>query len=135
MSNSWLAFALCMSACTVSTPPPAPPVIAPEPTPVFTANGEVLGVDETPPSGKLATSMRVVIQTSGGEHVQVELAPGWYLSEKGFAISPKDKLLVEGTRGSNGVVQARKVQSGSGQVELRNQEGAPLWTEPVTPQH
>ena len=89
-----------------------------------------MGVDGRPPSDHLASSVRVRLRLDGKEPVEVILAPWWYLDEHGIVLAEHDRLQVEGTDESDGhAVIARKLRAGDRELELRDEQGKPLWTE------
>jgi hypothetical protein len=78
--------------------------------------------------------VRLVVQTEGRALVHVELAPGWYLDERGLRFSKEEPISIEGERQEKGgqeVIVARRIRSQSATVELRDEEGRPVWTRPV----
>jgi hypothetical protein len=90
-------------------------------------DGQVLGVDGVPAERRLAENLRVTLR-SGADPVVVELAPGWYLEQKGLRFEREQSVAVEGTvdPGRN-VLVARRVRANSISVELRDAEGNALW--------
>jgi hypothetical protein len=98
---------------------------------VTTVDGEVLGVDRVPPEQALATSVRLTVRPGSARPVVVELAPGWYLDEHGLDLRPADRVEAEGSvDAERSVFVARRIRKGASVVELRDEEGRPLWPDP-----
>jgi hypothetical protein len=107
--------------------------VPPEHAQPTTADGEVLGVDRKSPGRELAEGLTVQIRAGGDEPVAVQLAPGWYLEEKGIHYGPSERLIVRGKRAQRAgkqVLIATEIKSGQGWVPVRDEEGRPLWKEP-----
>jgi hypothetical protein len=129
---SMVAAAFTLAACG---PPELPrPLAADQPSePAHSAaslEGEVLGVDHTPPADSLESGTRVELRQTGDRPVIVDLAPGWYLDEQGIRYSRADRVQVEGTyieRQGRHVLYASRVKQGGRTVELRDIKGRPLW--------
>ncbi len=115
---------------TVACAPPVPPVPGQDPQAAITSvDGEVVGVDRVSPGDSLASGVRVTLRPEGSPVVVVDLAPDWYLSERGLAIQRADRMKVEGQSGKNAVVYARRVEASGHSVVVRDDQGRPLWTE------
>ena len=106
------------------------PARAPSPPqgPPLTIAGTVVGVDNVSPEDQLARGLRVTVQPDGERKVLVDLAPGWYLNQRGLHFSERDRLSVEG-RLSPGdpAIAASRVTKGTTTVALRDAAGRPLW--------
>jgi hypothetical protein len=138
------ALAAVALAAALGCGPPLPSRRRPlePPPPVTTIDGEVIGVDRTPPEQHLQRSLRLTLRAgrsaSAGDRtgsgdpdpIVVELAPQWYLEENGLRFVPNDRLVVEGTRTQEGVLEARRVRKGPTSLELRNEAGKPVWRAP-----
>ena len=129
---SSIAAALALVACG---PPQLPrPVTADQiGEPAHSAasvEGEVLGVDHTPPSDELASGTRVELRTDRAHPVVVDLAPDWYLDQRGIRYSRADRVRVQGAyvehRGRQ-VFYANSVTQEGRTIELRDEQGRPLW--------
>jgi hypothetical protein len=98
---------------------------------VYTADGQVLGVERPLPEDP-ATNVHLVFQASGEAPVRVELGPGWYLDEGKLRFNPKDDVSVEGQRvirnDGSSVVVAKRVRKGPTTLQLRDEHDQPLWT-------
>jgi hypothetical protein len=148
-SGGW-QFAAILAAPLVfgCSPPsdPAGPWRPPEPEPIRLAfDGTVLGADGVPPEQRLAEDIHVTMTptlvTAGGEtlvgaEVAVQLAPGWFLDERGLRFERNNELHVEGAYRREGgkivVIASRVGKKGTPVVELRDEQGKPLW--PETPE-
>ncbi len=122
---------------------PAGPWRPPEPEPIRLAfDGTVLGADGVPPEQRVAEDVHVTVTptlvTSGGEtlvgvEVAVQLAPGWFLDERGLRFERNNEVHVEGAyrrEGGKIIVLATRVgKKGTPVVELRDEQGKPLWPE------
>ncbi|HET9929672.1 MAG TPA: hypothetical protein VFQ35_03250, partial [Polyangiaceae bacterium] len=86
-----------LAACASSQSPATAQVRRPNIPEVYTANGQVLGVERPLPEDAV-TNVHLVFQARGEEPVRVELGPGWYLDEGKLHFDPKDDILVEGRR-------------------------------------
>jgi len=99
--------------------------------PIASFDGEVVGVDRTAPADALGTNVRLVLRPQGAEPITVELAPGWYLEEKGLAFSSNERLRVRGQRAaaSDGghTMVAWEIQTAQGSWQLRDEQGRPIW--------
>jgi hypothetical protein len=109
--------------------PPVPPVPGQDPGSAITSvDGEVVGVDRVSPSDRLASGVRVTLRPEGSPVVVVDLAPDWYLSERGLKIERADRMKVQGKSRGGAIVYARTVEASGHSVELRDAQGQPLWT-------
>jgi hypothetical protein len=101
------------------------------PPPTASFDGEVVGVDRTAPADALGTNVRLVLRPRGAEPITVELAPGWYLEEKGLAFSNNERLRVRGARSaaSDGghTMVAWEIQTARGSWQFRDEQGRPIW--------
>lgn len=64
------------------------------------------------------------------ETLEVHLGPRFYLEENEFAVEPGEKLQVTGSRvmmGNQTALLARELQLGDYRLELRTEDGTPLW--------
>lgn len=145
MIRQWLCAALIAAPLATGCSPPTDPDVpwhAPRPEPVHLAfDGRILGADGVPPEQRLAENVQLTVTptvvTSGGEtlvgvEVAVQLAPGWYLDERGLRFERNAELHVEGPyrwEGGKITVYATRVGKGAQVVELRDEKGQPLWPE------
>lgn len=102
-----------------------------QPPPTASFDGEVVGVDRTGPADALGTNVRLVLRSQGSDPITVELAPGWYLEEKGLAFSNNERLRVRGPRSAaddgGRTVVAWEIQTTRGSWQLRDEQGRPIW--------
>ncbi len=94
---------------------------------VETFSGEVLGVD------------RISSRSNGGIHLRVatdqgiipvHLGPTWYIEEQDISIEQGDRIIVTGSRvtiADEPTVIAAEVRRGDQLLNLRDQDGTPLW--------
>jgi hypothetical protein len=92
---------------------------------------------ETSVSGTLAQppergrmGLYLSVQESGGQMVDVRVAPRGYLAARGFSLAQGDELEVTGSRVTvrgAPVLIAREVTKQGKTVALRDREGRPLW--------
>lgn len=95
-----------------------------------TADGEILGVDRQPPGYELAQGLSVRLSTDEAQPIVVQLAPGWYLEEKGVAFRARERMTVRGrreVRDGREVLIATEVRRGENWIPLRDETGRPLW--------
>ena len=104
-------------------------------------DGKILSANNVPPSQRLAENVRLsvtpTVVTRGGEtlvgvEVSVQLAPGWYMDERGLHFERNSEVHVEGPyqrEGGKIIVYATRVSKGTQVVELRDEKGRPLWPE------
>lgn len=79
---------------------------------------------------KSYAGIHLVIQTTSGE-IPVHLGPQWYIEKQSISFNVGDKIEVEGSRvtiNNKPALIARKVKKGKEILELRNQDGIPLWS-------
>ena len=129
--------AVCLSlvtlGCAVQPTPPPTPNPAHEVRPIGTLEGRVTTVSEaflTTGNGHTAV---VTVQLAGNPPVVVQLAPGWYLDERGLHFSREDRITVTGSQKhlpGKIEVQAQSVKKGTVTLPLRDAQGNPLW--PIT---
>ncbi|MBI3202619.1 MAG: hypothetical protein HYZ29_13850 [Myxococcales bacterium] len=134
MRLPWVSLVVLASACGPSIPPggPGEPGTAPARAPAA-VEGEVLGVDHVAPTDRLASGVRLRLQPGASEVVVIDLAPDWYLNERGISFSRAERVRVEGARVEQSgriVIYATRVRKGGKTVELREPgSGKPLWNE------
>lgn len=119
-------------ACGPPMPPDYPSQRASEPArPAAAVEGEVLGVDRVAPADSLASGVQLRVTPGASETVVVDLAPDWYLDQRGLSFRPADRVRVEGSRVQKRgrvVIYATRVEKGERVVQLREPEtGRPLW--------
>jgi len=100
---------------------------------VETVSGEVVSVDKyIPGRGGTGYGLRLILKTEK-ETLPVILGPSWYIEQQHFAIAPKDKVEVKGSRleiQGQPTIIAAKVKTGDKVLELRDDKGAPRWSGP-----
>jgi hypothetical protein len=129
------AFVSSLTACgPASSVPPTldgtePPQRADEAGQLVTVDGEVIGVDRASLGDQLATGVRVSIGTDRSSPLQIQLAPGWYLDERGLRLAEHERIRVLGMpiRTGRTTVVAWEVRTGAETYRLRDARGRPLW--------
>jgi hypothetical protein len=112
---------LAMAAC-------GPPVLPAASAAMSRTDGYIVRVDGAPASDPNAY-VRLVVQTEG-RLVHVELAPGWYLDERGLRFSKEEAISIDGLRqvkDGEDVIVVRRVRNQSATIELRDEHGRPVW--------
>lgn len=115
-------------ACAPFKPLPKAESGRQHPPPVTSVDGEIMGVDRSTPEDRLASGVRVTLQTSD-RPVVVDLAPGWYLGKNGLTLDRTERMRVEGHTKPGSVVYATSVEQDGKRVRLRDAAGRPLWKE------
>lgn len=143
--SAWAGALSLFPLVAACSPPsdPRDPWRPPEPEPIRLAfDGKILGADGVPPEQRVAENVHVsvtpTVVTSGGQtlvgvEIAVNLAPGWYLDQRGLHFERDSEVHVEGPyrrEGGKIIVVATRVSQGTQVVELRDEQGNPLW--PVT---
>jgi hypothetical protein len=121
----WLPL-LWLAACRY---PPDEPRLPQQQPLVYTADGDVLGVERASPEDA-ATYVQLVVRPGVEAPVRVELGPGWYLEQGGLRFTQGDKVHVEGWRSAHDggkTIVAKRVRSSTGTLELRDSPSHPLW--------
>lgn len=96
---------------------------------IETLNGEIIRLDT--PQSRIGTfqGSHLMIKTAQ-ETIEVHLAPSWYLAEQDFDLSPKERIIVIGSRinvnGKSAIV-AREIRKGDKTLVLRDENGIPMW--------
>ena len=127
------AAAQIASACAVQQRPAPTPNPAHEVRPVGTLEGRVTAINRAflqPGTGETAV---ISLRLAGDPPIVVQLAPGWYMDERGLHFSREDRITVTGsqTHKANEIeVLAHEVKKGNVHLLLRDAEGRPLWTQP-----
>jgi len=123
-----LCVALCVSACTVTERGVEAPNSRVDD--MVRVEGTVSRVDPLPSPDERLRQVAIITLHGSGKPIRVELAPGWYLDEKGLNYNPEQKLYVLGERvEQNGEARlvAREVGQGNLRLRLRDEQGRPLW--------
>ena len=103
------------------------------PQTVTTVTGEVEKLEELPSlgrgGGKAMQYRGVLLKTDQGD-LMVDLAPGWYLSEKKFVVRLGDTVSATGSKvtlGNQPALIAREVTVNGTTLKLRDERGVPMW--------
>jgi len=119
---------LWLGAC--GTPDRTLPARSPALPGVYTADGQVLGVERPLPQDP-AANVHLIFQAKGEAPVRVELGPGWYLHEGKLHFDPKDDVSIEGQRidhNGDSLVVAKSIRKGPTTLQLRDEHAEPLWS-------
>jgi hypothetical protein len=103
------------------------------PQTVTTVTGQVEKLEELPSlgrgGGKGMHYRGVLLKTDQGS-LMVDLAPGWYLNEKNFAVQVGDTVSATGSKvmldNQPGLI-AREVTVNGTTLKLRDEQGVPAW--------
>lgn len=99
------------------------------PANIVTFKGEVLDVQIVHFVNRPAPYIQLILKTDEGEF-SIEVAPEWYLQTQGMIIIPKDRIEVVGSViliNGKPLVVAAQINGRSGNVQLRDGNGNPLW--------
>ena len=95
-----------------------------------TFDGEVVSL--TPEQSRRKTFQGVHLMVNTGEEtIEVHVAPSWYLADQDFEITPKDKIVITGSRinvAGNPEIIAREIEKDDRILVLRDENGVPLWS-------
>jgi len=142
-----IAVAICVlvHAASCNTAPPTPIVVdgTERPIPrraadplVVAADGEVIGADRIPASDRLTANVVLTLRDDEREPLAIELAPGWYLEERGLRFRPGERVEVLGTPApitpGRRTLRVWQIRTPEGDVQLRDESGRPLWRESST---
>lgn len=101
-----------------------------DPKTVETLEGEVVKVETAAPKRGMSPGIHVTLKTAK-EEVAVHLGPQWYLERQEFAVAPKEKLSVTGSRvaidGKVAVIASELRKDGMS-LRLRDEQGYPAWS-------
>ncbi len=81
---------------------------------------------ERGPEDELQQNVRITVAVGDGSEVDVDLAPGWVLDERGIRLEEEDAVAIE-ARSVAGGLEATSIQGAGPRVDLRAQDGKPLW--------
>ncbi|MCA9630384.1 MAG: hypothetical protein KC766_22090 [Myxococcales bacterium] len=81
---------------------------------------------ERGPEDELQQNVRVTVAVDDGTEIDVDLAPGWVLDERGLRLEKEDAVAIE-ARSVAGGLEATSIQSSGPRIDLRAQDGKPLW--------
>jgi hypothetical protein len=102
-----------------------------DPKTVMTVRGKVLSIERFTPLRQMGYGFLVVLETKD-ETIDVHIGPGWFLAEQDFEIEVGDEIIVRGSRitfDDRPTIIATKVQKGTRVLDLRRDDGVPVWAE------
>jgi hypothetical protein len=134
-----IALALVLAGPAVAQPGPGRGMgrgmgpAAYNPQTVATVTGQVENLAELPSlgrgGGKAMQYRGVLLKTDQG-NLMVDLAPGWFLSEKKFVVKVGDTVSATGSKvtldNQPGLI-AREVTVNGATLKLRDEQGVPVW--------
>ena len=95
-----------------------------------TFEGEVVSLVAYTSGRETFKGVHLMINTDK-ETIEVHVAPSWYLADQDFEITPKDDIVVKGSRinvdGKPAII-AREIKKGDRILVLRDKNGVPLWS-------
>jgi hypothetical protein len=101
-----------------------------DPATVEDVTGEVLRVERVPAKrGGKGPGIHLVLKTASGE-LAVHLGPASYVDKQPMTFAPKDQVEVHGSRvtvGGMPALIAARVTKGSAVLQLRDDNGVPVW--------
>lgn len=92
-------------------------------------DGEIRKTAPTLPLPNMSQGVQIIVASSTGERI-VHLGPAWYINAQEFVLNPGQKVKISGrtvTIAGQSIVMAEKIQSGSETLQLRDNQGFPLW--------
>ncbi len=99
-----------------------------DPKSVTTVQGDVVSVDVT--QGRRSQGVHLTLAV-GSEKLRVVLGPRFYLDQQAVKVAQGDRIEVKGSRitwGGEPVLVAQEVKKGEGVLQLRQDDGTPLWS-------
>jgi len=124
------ALACLVTACAVQRQPAATPNPELEVHPVGTLEGRVTSVNRAFLQSGTGGTAVVSVRLAGDPPIVVQLAPGWYMDERGLHFSREDRITVTGSQTHKKdkiEVLAHSVEKGGVSLILRDEHGRPLW--------
>lgn len=102
-----------------------------DPGTVENLRGKVLTVERFTPLRQMGYGLLVVLETQT-ETIDVHVGPGWFVQEQDFDLSPGDEIMVRGSRilfRELPAIIATQVRKGERTLQLRLDDGRPVWSE------
>ena len=101
-----------------------------DPKTVETVTGTVIKLEQLSSKGRgNATGVHLLLKTSDGD-MDVHLGPKWFLDKQSVKIAPQDTVEVRGSRVTSAgkpAIIAAEVKKGDLVLNLRDENGIPLW--------
>jgi len=92
-------------------------------------SGEVISMDKIIPGKGMSYGVHFMLKTDK-ETISVHLGPGWFIENQDMTIKLKDKVAIKGSRvtfdGKPAIIAA-EVKKGSSTLNLRDENGRPVW--------
>ncbi len=96
---------------------------------VATLKGTVESVERVTPSKGMSPGVHLVVRTEAGAE-SVHLGPSWFIENQDVKIEPGDQVEIKGSKvtyqGESAVIAAEVIK-GSEKLELRDDDGVPVW--------
>lgn len=97
-------------------------------------SGHVMGVDQIPIEHYNDSTIHLRVTTDENRDVDLELGPGWYITERGLVFEPHQQIQFRGQKNPAGdTFVAHQLRHGQQTIELRNDDGTPKWPAKATP--
>lgn len=91
-------------------------------------SGQVMGVDRVPIEQYNDSTIHLRVTTDKNQDVDLELGPGWYITERGLVFEPHQQIEFRGQKTPTGdTFVAHQLRRGQQTIELRNEDGTPKW--------
>lgn len=91
-------------------------------------SGQVMGVDQVPIEQYNDSTIHLRVTTDKNQDVDLELGPGWYITERGLVFEPHQQIEFRGQKNPAGdTFVAHQLRRGQQTIELRGDDGTPKW--------
>lgn len=91
--------------------------------------GEIVEIKKFTPAKGASYGLELVVKTKAGNR-DVHLGPDWYMEDQEMQLAVGDRIEVEGSEvdfDGRKVLMAAEVERGDQEMELRDDNGRPLW--------
>ncbi|MGE0327071.1 MAG: hypothetical protein AB7K71_02835 [Polyangiaceae bacterium] len=117
-------FAAALLVSSVSCGPPTTPIPGASAA-RSSIEGRVTRIERAP-EDDLQQNVRITVAVDDGSELDIDLAPGWVLDEQGLRLEKEDAVAIE-ARSVAGGLEATSIRSSGPRIDLRAQDGKPLW--------
>ncbi len=93
--------------------------------------GTVVGIQKAPPIEGMAPSESLLVKSTSGGTISVELGPTWFVDNQEAKIHMKDHITVTGSKvmmNGHGVILAMRLVHGKQVLAMRTSAGRPYWS-------
>lgn len=97
---------------------------------IETLKGTVVSIGPLSPGKNMSMGVHLLLNTENG-NISVHLGPSWYIDNQDIQISMDDNISVTGSKityDGNQVIIAKEVTKGDQVLNLRDENGYPLWS-------